>query len=120
MLDKDVINENKYEMAIEEELIFEQSNENSVNNIGPYFQDMVLREAANLLDLDSELVRSGGFKIYTTLDIAMQKELEKNVLNKLTKSSGLEVGAMAMSSEDGSILSTLGSRDIYKCAINIA
>src|SRR5699024_7993305 len=120
MLDKDVINENQYEMAMEEELIFEQSNENSVNNIGPYFQDMVLREAAHLLDLDSEVVRSGGFIIYTTLDIAMQKELEKNVLNQLPKSSELEVGAMAMSPEDGSIQAIVGGRDYEKSSFNRA
>ena len=118
MLDKEVINNNQYETAMAEELIFEQTSENSKHNIAPYFQDTVLREAAHLLDLDSELVRSGGFKIYTTLDIAMQEELEKNILNQLPESSELEVGAVAMRPEDGAIQALVGGRHYEKSPFN--
>jgi penicillin-binding protein 1A len=42
-----------------------------------YFTDMVLSEAQNILATDSEELLSSGYKIYTTLDPGLQKQLEK-------------------------------------------
>lgn len=41
-----------------------------------YFADMVLSEAQQILSADSEELLSSGYRIYTTLDPQMQKELE--------------------------------------------
>ena len=42
-----------------------------------YFIDMVLGEAEGILSLDSEELLSGGYHIYTTMDLGIQKQLER-------------------------------------------
>lgn len=41
-----------------------------------FFADMVLSEAQDILSVDSEELLSSGYRIYTTLDTKMQKQLE--------------------------------------------
>lgn len=120
MYENNVITEQQYTHALEEKLIYAGADDQSEHDIAPYFQDTVLREAAGLLDLDVELIRSSGLKIYTTLDISMQKDLEQSIVNAMEQSSEAEVGTIAMDPEDGAIKALVGGRDYETSPFNRA
>ena len=52
-----------------------------------YYQDAVLQELQNLINIPNSVIDSGGLKIYTTLD--MQKQKVTVVIQKLQKIYGL-------------------------------
>ncbi|MEN2767250.1 transglycosylase domain-containing protein [Ornithinibacillus xuwenensis] len=120
MHDKDAISEAQYKLASQEQLTYADPQERKQLSIGPYFQDTVLTEAANRLDLDKESVRSGGYQIYTTLDITMQKELEESITNTVTESSEMEVGAVSLDPKNGAIRALVGGRNYRESPYNRA
>lgn len=120
MLEKDVISKEDYNLASQEELIYTDPKKRKQLTIGPYFQDTVLTEAANRLNIDQESVRSGGYQIYTTLDIAMQKKLEESIADTVVDSSEMEVGAVAVDPKNGAIRALVGGRDYKSSPYNRA
>ncbi|WP_010099503.1 transglycosylase domain-containing protein [Ornithinibacillus scapharcae] len=120
MLDKEAISEEDYYLASREQLTYTDPKERKQLTIGPYFQDTVLTEAANRLNIDQESVRSGGYQIYTTLDITMQKELEESVAETVADSSEMEVGAVAVDPKNGAIRALVGGRDYKNSPYNRA
>lgn len=120
MLDNDVITENEYNEAINEKLTFTKTAERKKERIGPYFQDSVLREAASILQLSEESIRSGGYKIYTTLNSQNQQQLERNIDNTIKNDSKIEIGAIAMDPANGAIRALVGGRDYEKSTFNRA
>src|SRR5699024_12323399 len=87
MLDKQIISKQEFTMAQNEELIYAHDDENKQDTVGTYFQDTALREAAYLLDMEIEAVRSSALQIYTTLDLEKQEQLEKEVKKKFADST---------------------------------
>lgn len=120
MLDNDAISEQEYALAEREQLTYATSYERKKNNIGPYFQDTVLQEAADLLELDMESIRSGGFEIHTTLNTDYQKQLKKEIKETMNPTSGIEVGAMAINPKTGGIQALVGGRSYKKSPFNRA
>lgn len=120
MLDQDVITEQEYASAEREQLTYATSSERKKNNIGPYFQDTVLKEAADLLELDMELIRSGGFEIHTTLNTDYQKQLKKEIKTIIDPKSEIEIGAMAINPKTGGVQALIGGRSYKKSPFNRA
>lgn len=84
----------------------------------PYFQDIVLQEAAQLLDLTEEEIRSGGYQIYTTLDETLQAETENTLKEKIPSESELEAAVLSLEPETGAILALSGGRDYSQSMFN--
>jgi len=120
MNEEHVISEEDFYLASRENLVYADPKERKKLTIGPYFQDTVLTEAANRLDIDQESVRSGGYQIYTTLDIDMQEKLEKSVANTMADTSEMEVGAIAVDPKNGAIRALVGGRDYRVSPFNRA
>lgn len=118
--DQGKITEAEWISATHETLTYANHQSHDRHKLGPYFQDMALKEAAHLLDLDEELVRSGGYKIYTTLDSTMQKRLERRISQTIPATSELEIGAIAIDPRNGEILALVGGRDYQKSPYNRA
>lgn len=62
------------------------------------------------------IVSQGGLKIYTTLDLSLQQQVEKIVLEEIESLAALNVqngAAMVMDAKTGQILAMVGSRDYY-------
>src|SRR5690625_7616406 len=91
-------------------LVFEDSTENKQEVIGPYFQDTVLQEARGILDTDVELIKSGGYQIYTTLQTDLQEQLESEVSRHIDVESDIEIGALAMHPHTGEIGALVGGK----------
>ncbi|WP_047983819.1 transglycosylase domain-containing protein [Ornithinibacillus californiensis] len=118
--EKNVITEEEYQLASSKQLTFADPKERKQLTIGPYFQDTVLTEAANRLEVDQESVRSGGYQIYTTLDIDMQKKLEESVTKTMNDSSDMQVGAIAADPTNGAIRALVGGREYRESPFNRA
>ncbi|WP_430790122.1 transglycosylase domain-containing protein [Virgibacillus flavescens] len=120
MKQQNSITEQEYYLATHEKLKYAEPNKQSKKVIAPYFLDTVLIEAANQLDLDTEKIRSGGYKIYTTLNVEMQKELEGEVDSTIDTNSSIQVGAIGMDPENGAIRALVGGRDYKESKFNRA
>src|SRR5699024_8472900 len=116
----DVISEEEFQEASREKLTFSSFDKQEHDKQAPYFVDTALQEAANLLDLDQERVLSGGYQIYTTLDSAKQKQLEKDVNAIFPEESEMEIGAIAMDPDNGGIRALIGGRDYQNSTFNRA
>lgn len=120
MHDNGKIDEHDLSLASKENLAFTEQKEREKPAVSPYFQDSVLREAARILKLDNELIRSGGYKVYTTLDVQLQNKLEETAEHVIRPGSKIDIGAMAMNPESGGIRALVGGRDYEKSQFNRA
>src|SRR5690625_1151808 len=73
----DYISTTDYELARREHLSFEQTKRTNQAKLGNYFHDLVRHEAGKLLQVDEATIRSNGYKIYTTMGVKDQIQLEK-------------------------------------------
>lgn len=85
-----------------------------------YFLDAALKEAASILEMDTETVRSSGFHIYTTIVEETQHELMKQVHQIIPADSDVQTGAMVMQPKTGAITAMLGGRDYMASPFNRA
>lgn len=120
MKNQGVINQQEYFLATRAELQYAESSDHIQKIVAPYFQDTVLLEAAKELDLDREKIRSGGYKIYTTLNMDMQRKLEKEVADEIYNGSDIQIGAIGMDPENGAIRALVGGRDYSESKYNRA
>lgn len=120
MQDNGDITEQEYFLASRENLAFTEQEERENIAAAPYFQDTVLIEAADILNVESELVRSGGYEIHTTLDVGLQQELERSTKNVIQPESEINIGAMAMDPATGGIRALVGGRNYQKSQFNRA
>ena len=115
------ITDEEYETAQEEDLQYAEAvTKDETTEVGPYFQDMALREAANLLDIELEEVRTGGYEIQTTLDIDLQENLNKQVDDTLADDSDMQVGAISLNPLTGDIVAMVGGSDYKESTFNRA
>ncbi|WP_246050154.1 transglycosylase domain-containing protein [Aquibacillus sediminis] len=117
---KNYISEQQQKDAAQTELAFTENHERTKISIAPYFQDMVLRELRSVLDQDIEKIKSGGYQVYTTLNVENQKQLEQTVTERLPNESEIQVGALAMNPKTGAVTSLIGGKDYQSSQFNRA
>lgn len=83
-----------------------------------YYRDAVLEELKTIKSIPSSFLKTGGLKIYTTLDIKAQQILEKNMEEKLQNNDEIQIASVALDPENGDILAIIGGRDYYKSVYN--
>ncbi|MEA3492137.1 MAG: PBP1A family penicillin-binding protein [Campylobacterota bacterium] len=116
------INESEYIKAIKETPKVHKTT--LTQNIAPYIVDEVQRRFKGRLGD----IRTGGYKIYTTVDMKQQKIARdavafayKKALKKYrekAKTSSLNAGLVAVESKTGDILAMVGGVDYKKSAFN--
>lgn len=84
----------------------------------PWFRDMVLNEAVSRFGLDEAIVRNGGLRIYTTLDLSMQEQAEKAMQRSLTTRPHLEGALISVDPHTGHIKAMVGGRDYRRSQFN--
>lgn len=111
MVEEKYISRKEAQLAREQELVFQES---SNNILAPHFVFYV----KDLLSqtFGPRVVSQGGLKITTTLDLALQQEVEKIVKSEVEKLYPLNVkngAAMVTDPTTGRILAMVGSRDYH-------
>jgi penicillin-binding protein 1A len=114
------INEQQYSSAINERPIVYK--ESLTQNLAPYAVDAIIKEYEPVI----EDIRSGGYKIHTTLDVKLQGAAQEAALKAYSNakvyssSSALNVAVVSMESATGNILAMVGGYDYAKSPYNRA
>ncbi|SFM17491.1 penicillin-binding protein, 1A family [Gracilibacillus orientalis] len=117
LYEKNVIDDVTYETALNEELSFSDKRDITTKSVAPYFQDVVVNELKELLDVDIEDIRSGGYKVYTTLDLNQQQAM-KQASDTIDANSDIQMGAVAMNPDSGSVSALIGGRNYQDSSFN--
>ncbi|HEX6594775.1 MAG TPA: PBP1A family penicillin-binding protein [Bacillota bacterium] len=120
MLQQQSIRERDHFLATREIVAYSPSFRPKQQLLGPYFQDAVLQEATEILQMDVESIRSGGYDIYTTLDVDQQKLLENQIKTVIDPGSDLEIGAIALNPSNGAIRALVGGKNYETSPFNRA
>ena len=119
MFNNGYIDEDTYNNLFKEKLeIFGQTKNNNLQMI-MYYQDAVLNELSNIKEVPASLVNAGGLKIYTTLDLEEQTNLEKNILSNKVDDE-LQVASVIVDPKTGAVKALTGGMNYAKSQYNRA
>lgn len=96
------------------------SNTSQPTSQAPYFQDAVFEEIQSVWHLTPETLKTGHYRIMTTLDPTMQQAAENAVTRFLPPDSALEVALIAVDPRDGGVRALIGGRDFTQSPFNRA
>ena len=119
MLNNKYIDEDTYNNLFKEKLeIFGQTKSNNLQMI-MYYQEAVLNELSNIKEVPASLVNAGGLKIYTTLDLEEQTNMEENILNNKVDDD-LQVASVIVDPKSGAVKALTGGMNYAKSQYNRA
>lgn len=119
MYDDGVISEAEYNKALDEELKFVGEEEEDELESVMYYQDAVISELKSLKEIPESFLETGGLKVYTSLDMDAQKELEETVKNTMPDSE-LETASVMLDPNTGRVIALVGGKDYSKSEFNRA
>ncbi len=119
MYDDGVISEAEYNKALDEELKFVGEEEEDELESVMYYQDAVIEELKSLKEIPESFLETGGLKVYTSLDMEAQKELEETVKNTMPDSD-LETASVMVNPNNGRVIALVGGKDYSKSEFNRA
>lgn len=115
-----VISEEEYQKALNENItIVGKSKESNIASVN-YFKDSVLEELKSLKQIPSNIIETGGLKIYTTLDSEAQENLENSVQKYINNEQELKTSAIMMNPDTGGIMALIGGNNYNKSQYNRA
>lgn len=119
MLNNEYIDEDTYNSLFQDKI--EIYGQNKTNNLQMlmYYQDAVMDELASISEIPESLIDAGGLKIYTTLDIDMQANLEENILENKPDDE-IQVASVVVDPNTGAIRALTGGMDYAKSQYNRA
>ena len=91
---------------------------NNLNTL-KYYESAVMEELKSINTIPKTILETGGLKIYTYLDIDIQKELENNI-NKYIKNEKIEAASIMMNPKNGGIIALIGGKNYNKSEYNRA
>ena len=84
-----------------------------------YYRDAVLSELSSLHEIPNSLLDLDKLKIYTNLDLDVQKELE-NSINEEMNNTSMQVASIVVESKTGNIVALIGGKDYSVSQFNRA
>lgn len=118
LLDDNIITEEEYKEAINEEIKLYGKKEKINLTTLMYYQDAVFKELKTLKGIPSTYLESGGLKIYTNLDLEAQTALEDSINKIITNNDELQVNSVMIDPNDGKVIALIGGRDYNKSQYN--
>ncbi len=85
-----------------------------------YYQDAIMDELKNIKSIPTSFLSTGGLKIYTSLDMEAQQDLEESMTNQMKDVPEAQVSGVMMDPENGEILALIGGTDYIKSQFNRA
>ncbi|GAA3410133.1 transglycosylase domain-containing protein [Paenibacillus hodogayensis] len=110
------------EAAKAEKLNIRPAEKKSAIVLAPYFRDYVRSVAINRLGIDEREFDEGGIRVYTTLDLTMQRAAEDSVSRQLTggDTGELQAALVAVDPRNGYVKAMVGGRDYGENQFNRA
>lgn len=111
MADQGFITEQEADNAKREKLDIQPAAKKNTVVQAPYFRDYVRHIATQQLGIDEREFEEGGIRIYTTLDLAMQKVAEEAVAKQLDDKDELQASLVAIDPRNGYVKAMVGGKD---------
>ena len=106
--------------AYNEELVYIGENNKEKLVTLMYYQDAVLSELKSIKSIPSTIIKNGGLKIYTNLDINAQKILEDSVIKNMKNDYDAGISGAVMIPNTGEIIALTGGVNFAKYPYNRA
>lgn len=84
-----------------------------------YYHDAVISELNKIKNVPKDLIKSGGLKVYTNLDINTQKKLDETFIQYKEKDN-VELASIITTPKDGKIIALAGGYNYAKSQFNRA
>ncbi len=122
MYDQDKITKEQYLKALSTEIILNKESINSdlsnQNRTAPYFIDFVKQQLYEKKFTDRDVFK-GGLRIYTTLDLSLQKKAEEAIKTIFPQDPGPSYGLISVDPNNGYIYALVGGKDYNKNKFNV-
>ncbi len=115
-----IITEEEKNEAYNEKLNIIGEKQESQEKTIMYFHDAVLKELETISDIPKSLSETKGIKIYTTLDLDAQNNLEKNIKEAIPTESKIQTAAVLMKPTNGEIIALAGGKNYNESSYNRA
>ena len=119
MVKNGYITESQADSAYNTKLNYERSEDSDNLKMIMYYQDAVMDELKSIKTIPSSFLETGGLKIYTNLDMKVQKALEDSA-NKNITNADIQMAGIVMDPQTGKVLALSGGRDYNKSQYNRA
>ena len=110
MVKNKYITKEQAEIAYKTELNYKGYISKENPNTIMYFTDSVIEELKNIKSIPNSLIKTGGLKIYTTLDPKAQESLEESIKFNISNNE-IEASGIIMNPNNGEILAIAGGKD---------
>lgn len=110
MIKNGFITEEEANMAYETKLTYLGMPRKDHSSTIMYYQDSVIEELKNIKSIPTNLINTGGLKIYTNLDSKAQSSLE-NSINKYMTDDEMQVSGIMMIPDTGQVIALAGGKD---------
>lgn len=118
MYNNKAITEDEMNDAINTQLNYIGNKNNNITSGKMYFKDAVLSELETISSIPESLLKTGGIKIYTTLDNNAQMNLENSINEK--DLGELQIASVLMNPDNGEVLALVGGTDYNSSQFNRA
>ncbi|TCS82087.1 transglycosylase domain-containing protein [Tepidibacillus fermentans] len=118
MVHEGYITQQQADEAYHQNLTFANPKERLFASKAPYFTQYIENELIHRYGITEQELHSGGLKIYTTMDLAMQETAEKLLKEKLPKDRPLQTALVSIEPSTGFIKAMVGGRDFRESQYN--
>ncbi len=119
MLNNEIIDKDTYDsLFVNKVSIYGKRSVDNLNTL-MYYQDAVYKELESIDKIPDSLIESGGIKIYTSLDMNIQKIMESNIDKYVTKDN-MQVASIIVDPNNGNVLALAGGVDYATSQYNRA
>lgn len=96
--------------------VYGKNNDNNLDTL-MYYQDAVIDELYNLKKIPSSLIKSGGLRIYTNLDLETQTKMEESI-KEHTNDDDTQISSIVVDPENFKVIALAGGKDYTKSQYN--
>ena len=119
MVKNNYISEDDYNELFKNQLeLYGKKETNSLQTL-MYYHDAVLEELNKIQTIPKSLIKSGGLKIYTNLNMETQKKMEESIVSNMTDDN-VQMAGIVVVPKTGGVIALTGGVDYAKSQFNRA
>ena len=120
LVENDIITESEKDKAYNEKLKFLGEKERDDLTTVMYYHDAVMDELESIDSIPKSYSDTSGLKIYTNLDLDLQKKVEENIQESIPDDSKIQTSVVLMNPDTGGVLALIGGKDYNESSFNRA